>query len=469
MNKITRSSLVLICTGLSLLWSLSLYRSPDFHDGVMPDFREIYYAGRCALHHNDPYNPAQMRAVFDAEGGKFPPHPVSQRKLEVLLFVVVYLPTAMLLTLPIALLPLFLAKLLWMLLNAGVLALAAYLVSDLCLPRSRTLWAWMAAFLLLNSVNILASGNAAALVVGLSIMAVWCFLKNRFGLLGVLLLSVALAMKPHDSGFLWLFFLLAGGLYRKRALQALAVTALLAMLAVLWVHRVSPHWLQEMHENNVVVTAPGNTSDPAATNSDSGTMVQIIDLQSAFTVFTNDYATSQAAGFLVSGVAIGLWIFLVARRPVDMEHALLALAAVSALSILPVYHLPYDAKLLLLTIPACGMLWSSKARGRWTALILTWTAIAATGDIPLIAITTVTSRLTISSATWAGKLEAMLLLHPVPILLLGTGGFYLWAFATYRQGHNLELPGDGEREKPVVPYNDQVALQQPLRATALES
>jgi len=58
----------------------------------------------------------------------------------------------------------------------------------------------------------------------------------------MLCLVVSLALKPHDAALIWLFFLLAGGTYRKRALQTLALFLVFAVPTVLWVTWLSPHW-----------------------------------------------------------------------------------------------------------------------------------------------------------------------------------------------------------------------------------
>jgi hypothetical protein len=86
-------------------------------------------------------------------------------------------------------------------------------------------------------------------VVSLSAVAVWCFLRERFVLAGILCLAVALAVKPQDSGLVWLYFLRAGGVYRKRALQTLLATAVLSLPGVLWVWHASPHWFAEWQSN----------------------------------------------------------------------------------------------------------------------------------------------------------------------------------------------------------------------------
>ena len=102
---------------------------------------------------------------------------------------------------------------------------------------------------------LLALGNTAGLVVGLSVIAAWCFLRERFVFAGILSMAVSLAMKPHDAGLIWLYFFLAGGVLRKRALQTLAVTAVLAVPAILWISHVAPHWPSELHANLATITA----------------------------------------------------------------------------------------------------------------------------------------------------------------------------------------------------------------------
>ena len=59
----------------------------------------------------------------------------------------------------------------------------------------------------------------------------------------------------------------------------------------------------------------------------------------------------------------------------------LALAAIAALSMLPVSHHLYDTKLLLLTVPACAMLWAEGGLTGWLALVVNTVGFALTGDL----------------------------------------------------------------------------------------
>src|SRR6185437_777325 len=99
--------------------------------------------------------------------------------------------------------------------------------------------------------------------------------------------------------------------------------------------------------------------------------------------------------------------------------------------LLPVYHRPYDAKLLLLAIPACALMWASKGVKRWIVLGLTSAAIIFTSDGPLMLWTAATNGLAFSGSTLSGKL-ALMLLQPAPLVLLATGCFYLWVYIGYQ-------------------------------------
>ena len=105
---------------------------------------------------------------------------------------------------------------------------------------------------------------------------------------------------------------------------------------------------------------------------------------------------------------------------------------IAALTMLPVYHRPYDAKLLLLTLPACAMLWAAKAPRRWLALVLTAAAIVVTSDIPLAIDAAIGQSLSLSANTIAGKVATVLLLRPAPVILLALGCFYLWVLLRYQ-------------------------------------
>ena len=136
------------------------------------------------------------------------------------------------------------AHLLWMALTMGSLILASFLIWNIGADYAPIFSGVLIGFLLANSEVVVVFGNSAGIVVSLCIVAVWCFLRERFVPAGILCLAIGLATKPQDAGVVWLYFLLAGGVYRKRALKTLLALVALRLPVVLWVWHVSPHWMQ---------------------------------------------------------------------------------------------------------------------------------------------------------------------------------------------------------------------------------
>ena len=99
---------------------------------------------------------------------------------------------------------------------------------------------------------------------------------------------------------------------------------------------------------------------------------------------------------------------------------------------LPVYHRLYDeAKTLLLTIPACALLWLEGGVIGWLALLLTSVAIIGNRKIVLIARHHSPNRylgFADTSGHVFGKLITIAVERPFPIVLLAVGVFYLWAY-----------------------------------------
>ena len=417
---------LLICIALSALWSYKIRR--DYQGVVkMPDFAEIYYGARCAILHRDPYDPNVVARQFKAENPGLKSDPFAAESARIVVTIGVNLPTTLFATVPFALLPWSVAQNLWMLLCAALLFLAAYLMCDLA-PGAPILSACFAAFMLATCLEVLTLGNLAGAAVGLCVIAAWCFLKNRFALAGVALLAISLILKPHDSGLVWLYFLLAGGTARKRALQTLAVTAILGVLAAIWIAPVSPHWLGELNRNLATVSVAGSTSDPALGGLTSRSAGEIIDLQAALSIFKNDPHFYNPLSYLLAGTLILAWGIAVLRKRFSLESAFLGLAAIAPLSLLPVYHRTHDAKILMLSVPACAMLWAGKAPRRWIALGLTSAAIFFTSDIPLLVLLSLTRNLPSSPSSIGAKNLDLFLLQPAPLFILALGCFYLWAY-----------------------------------------
>lgn len=433
--KNRRRILVLVaCTLLPTLLSYAIRRGFQ-GDMPMPDFGGIYFGARCALHGEDPFNRNAFMEELKTDNPGFHDGLLKVEKLTGSPTSQVYPPTTLLVAIPIAVLPWGVAQNVFMFVSAGILIVAAFLVWTLGEEYGLRLRGLLAGFVVANSLLIFLHGNPAGLAASFCIVASWCFLQRRHELAGILLLGLSLVIKPHDAGFVWLYFLLAGGALRKRALQSLVAACVLGVCAVAWIASISPHWLGELRENVTSLSAPGHINDPGPSRLSEMNFGPIIDLQSAVSEIKNDPHFYNPVSYAIGGSLILVWAFMVLRKCSTWESSLLALAAISLLSLLPVYHRTNDAKLLLLAIPACAMLWKSKGPKRWIALALTSAAIFVTSDFPIMCVVLLTRNLHISASTLTGKLS-LLLLQPAPVVLLAAGCFYLWMFIRYRPWPN---------------------------------
>jgi hypothetical protein len=385
----------------------------------MTDFAELYYGSLTVIQHHDPYQPADVEAVYRASTGSLPEGSGVSHIERLIVFVDSNLPTTLMLIAPLAALPWKFAVSLWTLLLAGCFILACFQVWSFGAGPAPRLYGGLLFLILVNSGLLLCAGNTAGLVVGLSVITVSSFLRDRFVAAGILCLAVALAMKPHDAGPIWLFFVLMGGVQRRRALKASAWTAVMLIAAVLWISHAAPHWLPEYQSNLHAVMSPGGRDFAGASTQGGRGIGQIISLQAALSpVFSNPRIATAAAWILCLPI-IALWWVRTLRFRSSPESAWLGLAVIAAIAMLPFYHRTYDARLLVLAIPACAFLWNEhRARGRW-ALALTIAVIVLTGDIFWIALFGITR--------YSGPIVALGMI-PAPLALLALGVFYLCVY-----------------------------------------
>jgi hypothetical protein len=426
MTKAWRTGLLLmvVSAGLFVLTGQAFERSTPV--GLM-DFKVLYHGARCFIHNCDPYNVSELQQFYKADGGEQPSDP------PIIRYVVteyVYFPTTFLFTGPFATLPWGIAHVLWTLLTAACFITAGFLVWNLCAGDAPVLAACLAGFWLASSIVIFAGGNAVGLVISLCVIAVWCFIQKRFAWGGVLFLAISLLIKPHDAGLVWLYFLLAGGTYRKRAFQTLAVTAVLGLVAFLWVSKVSPNWWQEQHANLSAISTHGGMNDPAPGSTVDRTPGLVIDLQSIVSIFQDNPRVYNSVSYIVCGALILLWAMRTLRLRRSLRNTWLALAAIAPLTMLITYHKPYDAKLLLLTIPACISLWIEGGRIGKIAVGITTIAIVFTSDVPLGILVFLTRNFHSDTGSLQGMFLTVLLTRPVTLILLTMASFYLWVYVS---------------------------------------
>jgi len=423
MNRARWIALVclLLCCGFSVVWGFSCAR------GVTgwADFKSVYYGTKSLLQRHDPYINSELNSVYRADGGDRLPEGIQESPV---LGPYINIPTTSIFVAPFALLPWETAHLLWTIVTADSLILAAFLMWNLGARHAPHLSLFLICFLLVNSEILFCGGNPAGIVISLCVVAVWCFLEERYVPAGILCLAVSLAIKPHDAGLVWLYFLLAGGVYRKRALQSLLVMAAFAGLTFLWVTPIAPHWIEELHSNLSATSAPGGINEPGPASFSGRKASMVIDLQAAVSVFRDDPRIYNPVSYLICGSLLLVWSVRTLWLRFSQAGAWIALAAVVPLTMLVTYHRPWDAKLLLLAIPACALLWAEGGLIRWVALLVTAAGIVSTADIPLVILSIFSSHLQVGTAGIPGQILTLVLMQPVPLILLAMGIFYLWVY-----------------------------------------
>jgi hypothetical protein len=420
-----RDGLHLLIVGIAIFVVIGL-TGERMRVAWMIDFKSVYYGARCLVEHRDPYKMGEVLNVYAKESGTTTMNTAERSRV---LWTFVNVPTAFLALAPFGLLAWGPAHILWMAATGVGMILSAILFWTLVTDVAPTLGGGLIALWIVNCIGLLLLGNPAGIALSLGFVAVWCLMRERFVLAGVICLALSLTIKPQDTGFVWLYFLLAGGVYRKRALQTLGLTAVLSLCTILWVYQVSPHWFQELSSNLAFSVGPGGENNPAPGNMLAGTVGMMIHLQTVTAILWSDPRFYNWAAYLVCGVLVLPWIAATLRRRGSPDRAWLALAAIAAFSMLPVYHRTHDAKLLLLSVPACAMLYAEKNRLGRLAVIVTAAAFVLTSDLPLLLLVDAAHPLRGSSPEWLGKVATIVLARPAPLSLLAMGSLYLWAYA----------------------------------------
>jgi len=153
-----------------------------------------------------------------------------------------------------------------------------------------------------------------------------------------------------------------------------------------------------------------------------------VSLQTVFSVFRDDPRFYNPATWLVCAPFLLVWTIATLRSRASQAGAWLALAAIAPLSILPLYHRLHDTRILLLTIPACAMLWAEGGSIAWLALLFTALGAIFTGDFFVQLLALYGNHVGESASGLHGQLLTLVLSRPVPLILLIVGIFYLYVY-----------------------------------------
>ena len=317
------------------------------------DFSPVYGGARCLLHGCNPYDSDQWGNSYLQGGGpiKFLP-PFTMETA-------IYPPSTLLVLSPFALFDFSTARVLWFLLNGSL-----YIVAVRCALSSRQpSQGWVSTILgslfLITSGELLATGNPSFFSIPLIVIGSCLFLRGRYLVLASFLLILGLAVKPQLGGLIVLY-LFTRNIYRRYAFLSMvgALVFLLLGGVTLSSHPQSRNWLPNMRENVSSSLGAGHVTDPRPENKIA---IGDVNIQTLTSVFFEDAKTYDAVAFGICAVLLILFVIMAAkwmRFDSTLDHH--ALAVLSVLTLLPVYHRHYDTRLLLLMIPGIAIIFHKR-------------------------------------------------------------------------------------------------------------
>jgi hypothetical protein len=417
--QFTKQRVGRICVFLGILTFLFV-AALHFQDIILRgvDFKTVYSSSKCLLDGCNPYDSADLLKEYIKGHGD-----ISTRSLltAFLPYQALYPPSSLFWVLPFAHLPWKPAVILWVTISGLLFATASLLMADLCDYWTSPLPQALIGVFVATSTMLLTTAQPSGLAISLCAIGVWSLIKNRAITFGIVCFSLSLALKPQIGGLAFIYFLLAGGARRNRAITLLLVAALFCVPGVLWAASVpaAAHWLHDMNTNLVGSAVRGNINDPGPTSYNS---LLVTDLQSIVAVFDDVPGIYNPITWATVGSLLLIWAYVAWHAAPSLKKDVLGIAAIACLSLLPIYHRHYDVRLLILTFPAVALL---VKEGRATAVIAVLASLAVIcGSHP----TFLRDHLGLHQQSM-GALKKILLLHTSPLVLLFSGIFYLVCFA----------------------------------------
>ena len=389
------------------------------------DYRMFHAALRALLEHKDPYLTTVLNAEWMKNGGELPKDPKTGKLENISQFP--YPPTIAVLA-PFAIFPFQASHLLWMTTLVGMLSLAGLLIWQTCADVAPDLSFVLLAISLGTGPVFFYSANPAGLAIGLCVIGCWCLIEDHVPWVGVVFLAAGLIIKPHDVLLVWVCLLLAGGMLRRRALQVALIAALLAVPGVWRMSTISKSWPAELRSNLTTLAERGEIDDPRPDAYSDYTAGMMLSLQAGVSLFDADSRVYNGITYLICGTLFLLLCREALRDKFATGHIWYLLAAAAPLTMLMTYHRSYDAKLLILCLPAGLRFWSNRGGRGWAATILLVTAIGLINEIGITSLQRITSGLPVHQSGIGPGTPLVVAAHPIPFLLLAMSAFYLWAY-----------------------------------------
>lgn len=307
------------------------------------DFASPWASARLWLTGQNPYDNARLWDTWIASRGAF--------QTDHDLWLALNAPAACAALGPLAALPAGAASIAWLVLcAASVVGILRCALSLAGVPgRSLTAWLVISAALASAPVQtILAVGQLSLPVIALCFVAIQLARGGRDVAAG-LALGFAVAVKPQLAALLLAYYVLRG--QWRLVLPAVLVGVGVTLLAIVPMELRGIPWWSDWSRNLALATAPGGPNDATVTGPWRS---QMIDLRAWLFALLDRREVVGAVGTVVSMLMIAAYATLVTRarthESARRSDELLPLAALMALTLLPVYHKVYDATVLVLAL-----------------------------------------------------------------------------------------------------------------------
>jgi hypothetical protein len=365
--KFPDRNLQLLVLAISALWIFSIGVFKASHYSI--DFTPVYTGARCLIAGCNPYDTAQLDKQYFESGGPVSQPPRWEGDPPV------YPPSTFLVLTPLVLLKLPAARIIWALMNSLLLVLCVVLVWLEMPVFSRWLPTILGSILLVETGRkLIPQGQPAAFAIPLLVVSTLLYLRGRYIPLATISLMLSLAVKPQMGGLIALYFV-----FRKihwRAV-AFAMGGALAMVLIAGLAlRASPasrHWVADLRTNLVNAEKPGGINDPRPSNLKNLNNTDLTNAQVITSVFVVNEQRYNAAAYGIFAALLLAWIIAVARNDEYLPNHYLAVAALTVISFLPIYHRDYDTVLLILTVPAIAIIYYQ--RRQWFGPIVVVAAV----------------------------------------------------------------------------------------------
>ncbi len=337
---------------------------------AMHDFVAPYSGAGCLLLGCDPYDPAQVLQTFTAAGGDN--NDLSEQWSNT---PPVYPPSTLIELLPFTFLNYHRARIVWYLLSTLAFIVPFLLWAGMLAPPYRPWMALLGALLRESYAAAFAAeaGQTSFIALGLAVIALWCLIRRRYVVAGMICLGAGIGLKPQLAGIVVLYLILRP-VFRGFAIRAAVIALALVVIGGVWVSLPAPSkkWWTELSQQAKMSQQPGAVNDPSTANRYAP---DIVNAQAASVLLTPDPSTYNLLAYLLFAGLLIPFVIKAGRGADTNTQMFSALAAIACIGILPVYHRVYDLLILLLTFPSLICLFVQHRKLRWVAALATFVAL----------------------------------------------------------------------------------------------